>query len=89
MSPQHTDHRPQAVREYDGYRIDAFDAKKKNLISRPDADEQFLRKYDVDRRCIFIGNLPTDIHQDDIIRHFSDIGEILNIDIVKRTNNYG
>ncbi|KAK3311435.1 uncharacterized protein B0T15DRAFT_548965 [Chaetomium strumarium] len=78
-----------AVRQHDGFRIDAFDVKKKNFISRTDADEEFLRKYDVDRRSVFVGNLPSEVDEDEIMDLFSDVGEVLDATIVKRTNGAG
>lgn len=84
----YTDDFPQAVRQHDGYCIDAFDVKKKNFISRTDADEEFLRKYDVDRRSIFVGNLPADTHKEEIIDLLSPVGEILDVNLVKRPTSY-
>ncbi|KAK3298206.1 uncharacterized protein B0H64DRAFT_438695 [Chaetomium fimeti] len=78
-----------AVRQHDGYCIDAFDMKKKNFISRTDADEEFLRKYDVDRRSVFIGNLPVDTQKQEIINLFSPVGEILDANVIARPNYHG
>ena len=62
--------------------------KKKNFISRTDADEEFLRKYDVDRRSIFVGNLPADTHKEEIIDLLSPVGEILDVNVIKRPTSY-
>ncbi|KAK4247833.1 hypothetical protein C7999DRAFT_14172 [Corynascus novoguineensis] len=78
-----------AVRQHDGYRIDAFDVKKRNLISRSDADEEFLRKYDVDRRSIFVGNLPVNTQKEEIVNLFSNVGEIVGANVVSRVNFHG
>ncbi|KAK4040718.1 hypothetical protein C8A01DRAFT_15439 [Parachaetomium inaequale] len=78
-----------AVRQQDGYRIDAFDVKKRNFISRTDADEEFLRKYDVDRRSVFVGGLPLDTQRQEVVDIFSRIGEVIGCNIVTRTNYQG
>ncbi|KAK4154876.1 hypothetical protein C8A00DRAFT_42421 [Chaetomidium leptoderma] len=78
-----------AVRQHDGFRIDAFDVKKKNFISRTDADEEFLRKYDVDRRSVFIGGLPLDTNRQHMIDLFSSVGEVLDANVIARANYNG
>ncbi|GAB1312151.1 Multicopy suppressor of sporulation protein msa1 [Madurella fahalii] len=72
-----------AVREKDKYNIEAFDTRKK---SRSDSDEEFLRKYDVDRRSVFVGGLPYDMEKDEMIAFFSEVGEVANVDLIKRIN---
>ncbi|KAH6855250.1 hypothetical protein B0I37DRAFT_423457 [Chaetomium sp. MPI-CAGE-AT-0009] len=78
-----------AVRQHDGYCIDAFDMKKKNFMSRTDADEEFLRKYDVDRRSVFVGNLPVGTHKQEIINLFSSVGEVIDANVIARPNYHG
>ncbi|KAL2161181.1 hypothetical protein VTH06DRAFT_8400 [Thermothelomyces fergusii] len=78
-----------AIRQHEGYRIDAFDVKKKNLISRGDADEEFLRKYDVDRRSVFIGNLPVDTQKEELVDLFSDVGDVIGVNVVSRADYHG
>ncbi|EAQ89950.1 hypothetical protein CHGG_06569 [Chaetomium globosum CBS 148.51] len=78
-----------AVRQHDGYCIDAFDVKKKNFISRSDADEEFLRKYDVDRRSIFVGNLAPDTQKEEIMDLFSPVGEVLDVNVIRKPNYHG
>ena len=63
--------------------------KKRNFISRTDADEEFLRKYDVDRRSIFVGGLPLDTQRQEVVDLFSRIGEVIGCNIVTRTNFQG
>ncbi|KXX82619.1 Multicopy suppressor of sporulation protein msa1 [Madurella mycetomatis] len=72
-----------AARGKDKYNIDAFDTLKK---SRSNSDEEFLRKYDVDRRSVFVGGLPYDMEKDEMIAYFSEVGEVVNVDLIKRTN---
>ncbi|KAL2180757.1 uncharacterized protein P884DRAFT_191098 [Thermothelomyces heterothallicus CBS 202.75] len=78
-----------AVRQHDGYRIDAFDVKKRNLISRGDADEEFLRKYDVDRRSVFVGNLPVNTQKEELVSLFSNVGDVIGVNIISRVNFHG
>jgi hypothetical protein len=80
------DFSPQAVRQYDGYHIDAFDVKKKSPISRTDADEDFLQKYDTDRRSIFVGGLPLEAQRQEVLELFSTVGEVINCNVIARSN---
>lgn len=77
---------PQAVRQYDGYRIDAFDVKNQTLVARPNSDEEFLRKYDTDRRSVFIGGLPVDTTREDLIELCSPVAEVINANVVPHAN---
>lgn len=81
---------PQAVRQYDGYCIDAFDVKNRSLVPRPNADEEYLRKYDIDRRSVFVGGLPVDTTKDELVEHFASIvGEVIDANIVRRAGYQG
>lgn len=81
----HADFFPQAVRQYDGFCIDAFDVKKKTFMSRADADKEFMDKYDQDRHCIFVGGLPYDANKEEVAEFFSSIGEVVDVNIVTRS----
>jgi RNA recognition motif-containing protein len=63
-----------------------YDTRRK---ARSDSDEEFLRKYDADRRSVFVGGLPYDVEKNDILELFSEVGDVVDIDLVKRTNNDG
>ncbi|KAG7291565.1 hypothetical protein NEMBOFW57_001584 [Staphylotrichum longicolle] len=79
-----------AVRQYDGYCIDAFDVKNRSLVPRPNADEEYLRKYDIDRRSVFVGGLPVDTTKEELIEHFASIvGEVIDANIVRRAGYQG
>ncbi|KAK4102728.1 hypothetical protein N658DRAFT_422656 [Parathielavia hyrcaniae] len=78
-----------AVRQYDGYRIDAFDAKKRSTVSKTDADEDFLRRYDVDRRSVYVGGLPLETTRQDLLELFSAVGEVVSCNVLAKANYHG
>lgn len=57
------------------------------MVSRADANENFLRMYDIDRRSVFVGGVPVDTDEEEMIALFSEVGEVVNVDIVKRSTN--
>jgi RNA recognition motif-containing protein len=61
--------------------------KKKKQLSRADADEEYLSKYDVNRRSVFVGGVPVDTDEEEMIDFFSEVGDVVNVDIVKRTTH--
>ncbi|KAL8366895.1 hypothetical protein RB595_003214 [Gaeumannomyces hyphopodioides] len=77
-----------AFRNNDTYRVDAFDSRK-GLPRRTDADEAFLNQYDIDRRSIFVGNLPVHIEEDTVTELFSTVGKVNKVQLIKKTNNFG
>ncbi|SPQ19718.1 ade77c36-9680-474a-84be-1a322862978e [Thermothielavioides terrestris] len=78
-----------AVRQYDRFCIDAFDLKKNAFVSRANPDEEFLRKYDVDRRSVFVGNVSVDSEKEEIADFFSAVGKVLEVTLIKRANHHG
>ncbi|KAI1771631.1 hypothetical protein F4818DRAFT_444958 [Hypoxylon cercidicola] len=50
-----------AFRNDQQYRVKPYDLKKGGDKKRMDPDEAWLQRYEVDRRSIFVGNLPTEI----------------------------
>ena len=87
--PLHANHFPQAVRQHDGFRIDAFDVKKKTFMSRTDADDVFMKKYDHDRRSIFVGGLPYDTEKEEVADLFAAVGEVVDVNVVTRPYWHG
>jgi RNA recognition motif-containing protein len=53
----------------------------------------YLERYKVDRRSVFVGNLPNGIHSHDIRGLFEKYGSVVNVEIVERPSvrfgNYG
>lgn len=69
----------------------AYDLKKALKSQKPDSDEEWLKRYDADRRSIFIGNLPSDMDNlSDIIRGImGEIGDVDNVHIVQKESKTG
>lgn len=84
-----TDFLPQAVRQYDGFRIDAFDVEKKTFTPRPNPKEEWMVSYDQNRRSVFVGDLPGDVTEDEVADIFVGVGEIISIKIHRRTTIKG
>lgn len=40
----------------------------------------------MDRRSVFVGGLPYDMEKDEMVAYFSEVGEVVNVDLIKRTN---
>ncbi|KAL8302035.1 hypothetical protein RB593_000689 [Gaeumannomyces tritici] len=77
-----------AFRNNDIYCVDAFDSRR-GLPRRTDADEAFLNQYDIDRRSIFVGNLPVHIEEDAVMELCSIIGKVNKVQLIKKTNSFG
>ncbi|KAL1837350.1 hypothetical protein VTJ49DRAFT_3961 [Mycothermus thermophilus] len=75
-----------AVRRNDRFRIDAFDVQNHTVIARPNPDEVFLQRYDVDRRSVFVGGLPLDTTREELIELFSQVGEVVDANVITREN---
>lgn len=63
-----------------------YDLKKAMKNQKPDSDEEWLKRYDVDRRSIFIGNLPAD-HADlsDVLRGIMEqVGDVESCNVVQK-----
>jgi RNA recognition motif-containing protein len=58
-------------------------------MSRTDADEEFLHKYDVDRRSVFVGNLPLDTTKEELMDLFAPMCDVVDANVVARPNYYG
>ncbi|KAK0723761.1 hypothetical protein B0T21DRAFT_414130 [Apiosordaria backusii] len=69
--------------------IDMFDVRKRSAISSTDRDADFLRQYDLDRRSVYVGDIPLDATDNEIFEVFSDIGEVIKVNMVKRHTQDG
>ncbi|KAK4168568.1 hypothetical protein QBC43DRAFT_330468 [Cladorrhinum sp. PSN259] len=78
-----TDIRYNAVGTDRNYRVEIFNSQR-NHVTRANRDEDFLRRYDLDRRSVFVSNLPADTTQNQLKAFFERIGPINKIDVVMR-----
>jgi polyadenylate-binding protein len=77
----------EAFRHDPTYRVDALDLKRTDMSGhdgRNKHDEEYLRRYELDRRSVFVGNLPENITQEDIAALFSQVGEVQSVQLIKR-----
>lgn len=69
----------------------AYDPKKLSRRSKVDDDEAWLQRYEIERRSIFIGHLPSD--DDNLeykIREVADeIGDVVNVQIIRKEGRNG
>ncbi|KAK3336815.1 hypothetical protein B0T19DRAFT_396519 [Cercophora scortea] len=73
-----------AVRHNKDYHIDALESKKRNMPDPIDADAEFLKQYEINRRSIYISGLPVDANMEEVINFFSVVGDIEHVDIINR-----
>nr|CDN29963.1 Putative protein of unknown function [Podospora anserina]CDP24435.1 Putative protein of unknown function [Podospora anserina S mat+] len=78
-----------AVALFPDYYIDMFDVRKRAAKSNIDRDTEFLRQYDLDRRSIYVGGLPLDATEEEMFEIFSDVGEVIKVNMVQRHNQEG
>ncbi|TLD33093.1 hypothetical protein PspLS_01436 [Pyricularia sp. CBS 133598] len=81
---------PAYFRHNDAYRVETFRPeglreRRSGILRRHDADEAYLTQYEVDRRSVFVGNLPRDITEEQVADLFSAIGTVNRVQIIKRT----
>ena len=69
----------------------AYDMRKATQGNKPDADEEWLKRYEADRRSVFVGNLPTHMENlaDDIRRVFCEAGDIVQVNVIQREPRAG
>ncbi|KAI0838091.1 hypothetical protein F5Y06DRAFT_287564 [Hypoxylon sp. FL0890] len=72
-----------AYRRHPKYRVTAYDLKKV-MGPKVDRDEEWLKRYDMDRRTIFVGNLPAGEQKlEELLRGLvEDIGEVVHLKVV-------
>lgn len=49
----------------------------------------FLNQYEIDRRSIFVGNLPVDIDENAVKELFSGAGTVIKVQLIKKSTDYG
>ncbi|RDW77401.1 hypothetical protein BP6252_05454 [Coleophoma cylindrospora] len=58
-------------------------------LARADAESRvFLEKYEVDRRSVFVGNLPVGVSEYDIAGLFSEFGSIRNVHVMDQPSKH-
>ena len=69
----------------------AYDLRKVTQANKPDADEEWLKRYEADRRSIFVGNLPPQMDNlDDALRSiFHHVGDIVDVNVIQRESRSG
>jgi RNA recognition motif-containing protein len=63
-----------------------FDPKRSNAEASRDQAEAYLRQLEVDRRSVFVGNLDHDITEDTLMTTFSEVGYVVNIHLIRKSN---
>ncbi|XXH05810.1 hypothetical protein Hte_012248 [Hypoxylon texense] len=73
------------------YRVVPYDLKKAAKKPKVDPDEAWLQKYEVDRRSIFVGNLPAGIDnlEEYLTEITSEIGVVEKVQIVRKDATRG
>jgi len=71
-----------------GCKIERFDAKKKAAVGA-NADKEFLKKYDINRRSVYVNGFPLGTTEADIASHFSLAGDVLHVDLKPRRTANG
>lgn len=65
--------------------------RKATQANKPDPDEEWLKRYEADRRSVFIGNLPA--HMDNleanIRRVFCEVGDVVQVNVIQRESRTG
>lgn len=76
---------PQAFRHDPQYRVVPYDLKK-GTKAKVDPDEAWLQRYEVDRRSIYVGNLPTDVDNLDerLTEIASTVGVVEKVRVVRK-----
>ncbi|KAI1417154.1 hypothetical protein F5Y13DRAFT_202702 [Hypoxylon sp. FL1857] len=79
-----------AYRHHPKYRVTAYDLKKA-AGPKADRDEEWLKRYDIDRRTIFVGNLPAGEEKlEEHLRSLIEkIGEIVHMKVVYKDAQAG
>ncbi|RYP33385.1 hypothetical protein DL767_004790 [Monosporascus sp. MG133] len=80
-----------AFRHNPQYRVIAYDLKKALQANKPDSDEEWLQKYDVERRSVFVGNLPTDMDDvGDVLRGImAEVGDVKDVQVIQKESRSG
>ncbi|KAI1079657.1 hypothetical protein F5B20DRAFT_159851 [Whalleya microplaca] len=80
-----------AYRHHPQYRVVAYDLKKSMQSPKVDPDEAWLLRYEVDRRSIFVGGLPVDVHNmEELLKGLvADIGDVQKVQVIQKEARSG
>ncbi|RYP77796.1 hypothetical protein DL771_000893 [Monosporascus sp. 5C6A] len=80
-----------AFRNNPQYRVIAYDLKKALQPNKPDSDEEWLQKYDAERRSVFVGNLPPDMDDvGDVLRGImAEVGDVKDVQVIQKESRSG
>jgi polyadenylate-binding protein len=73
------------------YRVMTYDPKKAFQSPKVDADEVWLQRYEVDRRSVFIGNLPVEEEdlEEKIKTMMDDISDVVTVQVIRKEGKNG
>lgn len=67
--------------------------KRHDIATRVDADRRYLENYDIERRSVFIGRLPSDVHSEELEKEIrsvmSEAGEVKAVTVIIKPPNQG
>ena len=85
--------RYQMHRNNPDYHIKPYDTKNKKPVESKfepvEEDAAFLTEYEQDHRCVYVGNLPVDLHEEEFSLLMANPGKVLGIRVVKREDHNG
>lgn len=85
--------RCQVYRRHGSLRVIPYDVKRHDIAARVDADRRYLENYDVERRSVFIGRLPSDVHSEELEKEIrsvmSEAGEVRAVTVIIKPPNQG
>lgn len=91
LTPE-TNFRTKAFRHHPRYRVIPYDEQKGTQVtSKPDAAEAWLNRYEVDRRSIFIGDLPYGLNdlEGSLREVLGELGDVVEVQIITRVRDDG
>lgn len=74
----------QIARQNLGYEVEALDSKMRAHVSRTTENQAFLKQYEADRRSIYVAGLPADVDEDEVVRYFRTVGDVVGVEIIRR-----
>ncbi|KAH7037500.1 uncharacterized protein B0I36DRAFT_380683 [Microdochium trichocladiopsis] len=78
-------------RRHPTFRVIPYDVKRHDIATRIDADRRYLENYDLERRSVFIGRLPTDIAPADLEKEIRSVmaeaGEVKAVTVISKPPN--
>ncbi|KAH6651792.1 hypothetical protein BKA67DRAFT_660579 [Truncatella angustata] len=81
----------QAFKNHHEFRVITYDEHKNAQGPKPDPAMVWLNRYEVDRRSIFIGNLPNYVEDlsDQLRQLLDEVGDVVNLQLITRESRTG